>query len=93
MMSETPELLCVLIVDDHDSSREALEEGIAGQGYEVVAAATGEEALKQLESRPIDIVVTDLKLPDRSGMVKVLSSSIARPVALDSCALSIISNT
>ena len=65
--SKSPPLL-VLIVDDHENSREAMREVIERAGYRALVAADGEQAKDQLESEPVDVLVTDLRLPDISGM-------------------------
>jgi DNA-binding NtrC family response regulator len=58
----------ILIVDDEKIKRVTLADDLAAQGYEVVAAADGEEALKQLAASRFDVVVTDLKMPKLDGI-------------------------
>lgn len=58
----------VLIIDDDDDLRSFLENALDGEGYEVVSAATGEEGEALLEKKPVDVVLLDLKLPDKSGV-------------------------
>jgi two-component system KDP operon response regulator KdpE len=57
----------VLVVDDEPQILRALQTNLRGAGYEVLTAATGEEALAQAAMRPPDAVILDLVLPDRSG--------------------------
>ena len=57
----------VLIVDDDDAVRDALLDELSGS-YEVTAAASGLEALDLIARAPYDAVVSDLRMPDVSGL-------------------------
>jgi DNA-binding NtrC family response regulator len=58
----------ILVVDDERASRESLVDVLTDEGYEVVAAANGEEALKAIESSEFDLVITDLRMPGIDGV-------------------------
>ncbi len=58
----------ILVVDDEPQILRALTTNLRGAGYDVVRAATGEEALAAAAVRPPDAVVLDLVLPDLSGI-------------------------
>lgn len=58
----------VLVVDDEPQIRRALRTNLAARGYEVLLAATGEEALAAVAERHPDVVVLDLGLPGIDGM-------------------------
>lgn len=58
----------VLIIDDEAAIRESLQTLLELEGYGVETAASGEEGLSKLGSRPFDLVLLDLALPDRNGM-------------------------
>jgi two-component system KDP operon response regulator KdpE len=58
----------ILVVDDEPQILRALTTNLRGAGYEVVRAATAEEALALAATRPPDAVVLDLVLPDGSGV-------------------------
>ncbi len=58
----------VLIIDDEAAIRESLQTLLELEGYEVEAAASGEEGLARLGDRPFDLVLLDLALPDRNGL-------------------------
>ena len=58
----------ILLVDDHDATRETLTELVRDLGHQVQAAANQAEAVKCIEERRFDLVLTDLKLPDGSGL-------------------------
>ncbi len=65
-MPDTDKL--ILLVDDHDATRETLTEVIRDLGHKVLSAANREQALRLVDSRRFDLVLTDLKLPDGSGL-------------------------
>ncbi|MGB3480365.1 MAG: sigma-54 dependent transcriptional regulator [bacterium] len=58
----------VLIVDDTPDTLEVLQRNLVSQGYRVFTAPGGPEAIKILESAPIDLVITDFKMPKVSGL-------------------------
>jgi DNA-binding NtrC family response regulator len=64
----------VLVVDDEKNIRRTLEMVLSGEGYHVLEAASGEQALDVLgrPEQPVDLVILDLKLPGLSGL-EVLS--------------------
>ncbi|MGH9736657.1 MAG: sigma-54-dependent transcriptional regulator [Candidatus Acidiferrales bacterium] len=58
----------VLIVDDEGATRELCREVAVDTGLATRAASTTEEALEALEQYPIDIVITDLRVPEMGGL-------------------------
>jgi DNA-binding NtrC family response regulator len=58
----------ILVVDDESEIREGLEMLLAGEGYGVSIAETGESGLGKLEERPFDLLLLDVSLPDRNGI-------------------------
>src|SRR5690348_11533447 len=68
--------LSILIVDDEDATRELCRDIALEMGLDVHTASTTGEALEQLEQAPVDIVVTDLKVPQLGGieLLKRISS-------------------
>ncbi len=58
----------VLIIDDEAAIRESLETLLEMEGYTVQSAATADEGLTRIGSRPYDLVLLDLALPDRNGI-------------------------
>ncbi len=57
----------VLIVEDEISFSEALEFLLGKEGFSVVTAATGTEALRKFEQGGIDLILLDLMIPEISG--------------------------
>lgn len=58
----------ILVVDDEKSQREILEMILSGEGYDVTTASSGEAAMRFVESRRFDLVLTDLKMTGMSGL-------------------------
>ncbi len=69
----------ILIVEDRDSLRRMLEAALGQEGYDVAAAADGQSGIRLLAARPFDFVLTDLKLPDVSGLRVLEASRAAQP--------------
>ena len=58
----------VLVVDDERSMRELLSIVLKREGYDVVLAESGRSALAALERGPFDLLISDIKMPDMSGV-------------------------
>jgi response regulator RpfG family c-di-GMP phosphodiesterase len=58
----------ILIVDDETVILEILTDFLSMEGYQVRAVENGKEALEELSLRPYNLVITDLKMPDCSGI-------------------------
>jgi DNA-binding NtrC family response regulator len=58
----------VLVIDDEEIIREALEALLGAEGYGVTTAATAAEGIEALGRTRVDAVLLDLMLPDRSGL-------------------------
>jgi putative two-component system response regulator len=58
----------ILVADDMEHNRELLAAMLRGEGYRVVLAADGEEALDLLATGPIDLALLDVIMPGRTGM-------------------------
>jgi len=58
----------ILVVDDETTLRETLAEALEADGYRVVAAVDGREALEKFRSEQPDLVLLDLMLPELSGV-------------------------
>jgi two-component system, response regulator, stage 0 sporulation protein F len=58
----------ILIVDDEENARFGLSKLLAQEGYETESVANGFEALDVLRSRKIDLVISDLRMPEMNGL-------------------------
>jgi len=66
-VQRSPTGLRVLAVDDEEATRSLLRRILEDDGYQVVTARDGEEALEFLNARGFDLVIADLKMPRMSG--------------------------
>ena len=68
--------ITVLAVDDEPMMRSLLEKILTRDGYKIVTAEDGQEALKVLEEQPVSIVISDIKMPRLNGfdLLKVIKS-------------------
>lgn len=58
----------ILLVEDERRTLDLLTEFLKGQGYNVLAAENGKEALSLFSSIPVDGILLDIRLPDASGL-------------------------
>ena len=58
----------ILVVDDEEDILELVRYNLAREGYRVVCATTGEQALNKAGSEPFDLIVLDLMLPGIDGL-------------------------
>ena len=58
----------ILVVDDEKNIRRLIKSEFSQEGYEVVAARTGEEGLKVFDEQRFHVVLLDIKLPNMNGV-------------------------
>jgi CheY-like chemotaxis protein len=58
----------ILCVDDDPANLRLLENMLVPRGYEVVSAVNGEDALRKIKARTIDLVLLDLMMPEMDGL-------------------------
>ena len=58
----------ILIVEDEEMSLKALEHKLSKKGYTVYTATNGEEALKTAKTRGLDLIISDIMMPYKSGI-------------------------
>lgn len=78
-----PPVKRILVVDDDRGVRESLQAVLSGEGFRVLAAADGLQALSLAASAPPDLVLLDLNMPDQSGwdtFERITSQSPLLPV-------------
>jgi DNA-binding NtrC family response regulator len=67
----------ILIVDDEKHTREGLRDYLS-EDYDVYLAASADEAFNIMDSMPLDVVLTDLRMAGKSG-IKVIDKALALP--------------
>jgi DNA-binding NtrC family response regulator len=67
----------ILLVENEEGQRQLYEQELKEEGYLVIWARNGKEALKQLEESLCDLVVLDIVMPEMDG-IEVLSKIVSR---------------
>jgi DNA-binding response OmpR family regulator len=62
----------ILVVDDEKPLRDILKLTLSCEGYEVLTAADGNEAMELARSMPFDLVVTDIMMPGKDGIETII---------------------
>lgn len=68
MKKNNPEDITILVVDDEDEFKEVLREVFQMAGYACLTASNGLEALKILDRKNVDVLVTDIVMPGMDGI-------------------------
>lgn len=58
----------ILVVDDELLIRDLLYDFFSGQGWEIAVAENGEKALEILKQKKVDLVLSDIKMPEMDGL-------------------------
>ncbi len=58
----------ILVVDDEAIQRDIVKDILEDQGYEVIISGSGPDALERIKTSPIDVVLTDLRMPGMDGV-------------------------
>lgn len=58
----------IMIVEDEADIAQFIEDALSGEGYNVTKAKNGVDALDKLKMKPIDIVISDIQMPEMSGL-------------------------
>lgn len=77
----------VLIVDDFENTTWVIKNAIQNNNYEIFTASNGAEALTYFDNRPIDLLITDLNMPEVNGLeliqkVKAIPNYAHMPIIL-----------
>src|SRR5688572_18998290 len=62
----------ILVVDDNEDLRTTIGALLQADGFDVALAADGRAALAQHQARPVDVVLTDLFMPDKDGIETIV---------------------
>lgn len=69
----------VLVVEDDEAMRDLLRRMLERKGFAVETAPNGSEALKLFRERPVDVVITDMIMPEMSGFDLIRTMIADRP--------------
>ena len=73
-------MISILMVDDHEDTSRALKRLLVRMGYEVKLAHTVRHALDVARAHPFDLIISDIGLPDGSGLDLMRQLRAQRPV-------------
>jgi DNA-binding NtrC family response regulator len=62
----------ILIIDDEVQIREMLGQMLTREGYEVVHAPNGKEGMRVCRQQAIDLIITDIIMPEKDGIEMIL---------------------
>ena len=62
----------ILIIEAHVSIRTLLARVLEDAGYQVCEAATGRQGLERFHAQPVNLVITDLEMPEMHGLEAIL---------------------
>lgn len=68
IMQSTTKKLRILIVEDDENQRALYQEELADEGYDILTASDGREAIKIVQEDHPDLVVTDVNMPVMDGL-------------------------
>ncbi len=69
----------ILLVDDDDGLRTALRRALEHENYVVLEASNGRQAVERLEATSVDLVITDIIMPDSEGIELVMTLHRTQP--------------
>jgi two-component system chemotaxis response regulator CheY len=69
----------ILTVDDSSSVRQMVGFTLREAGYEVIEASDGKDALSKMTGKPINLVITDLNMPNMDG-IELIKSIRKNPI-------------
>ena len=84
-ISDTSEPARILVVDDAQTDRQLLELLLEAEGFFVLTAASGEEALTMIARQPPDLILLDVMMPDMDGYQlaeRIKSHTSAGPIPI-----------
>jgi CheY-like chemotaxis protein len=72
----------VLVIEDHDDTREVLDMLLRTEGYDVTLAVDGVEGVAKYRERPADIVLVDVFMPRKDGIAVIRDLGLEFPDAV-----------
>jgi response regulator RpfG family c-di-GMP phosphodiesterase len=81
-MTEASERRTLLVLDDEPRILSALCRSLRREGYELITSETVEEALRVLDARPVDAILSDQRMPGTSGLQFLEEAARRRPQAV-----------
>ena len=61
-------MITILLVEDDKNQRLLYEQELTLEGYEIITAIDGKDALKKVQEQPLDLIIMDINLPKMNGI-------------------------
>lgn len=71
----------ILVVDDEENARIALSKILTREGYDVASACNGYEALNYLREKEVELIITDINMPEMNGMAFLRELNHSHPAS------------
>jgi two-component system, chemotaxis family, response regulator PixH len=81
-------MVMILVVEDTASERELICSYLQAAGHQTIAAENGKQALTKIEQQIPDVIITDLVMPDMSGLElcrHIKKNALAKAVPIIAC--------
>ncbi len=72
----------VLVVDDEERILASLKRGLRREGYRLLTAQGPQQALRHLQDEPVDLIISDHRMPGMSGLELLSRAARLRPTAI-----------
>jgi len=85
MSAKQPKDIKVLLVDDEPDFRNLMAFSLKRREYQVLLASNGREAFNLMQSNPVDVVISDIRMPDGDGVElldRIRANNIETPIIL-----------
>ena len=72
-------MACILIIDDEPELLAIMRAALEKDGHEVFAARNGVDGLAQIGRIPVELVITDIMMPEKDGIETIIAMRRQRP--------------
>jgi CheY-like chemotaxis protein len=62
----------ILVIDDDEQVLDMLYESLTREGYDVLRASNGEQGLRRYRQEPVDLIITDIIMPEKEGIETII---------------------
>jgi DNA-binding NtrC family response regulator len=72
-------IIRIIVVDDDDIFLSLVQDTLEDSGYEIVLSGNCDQALKSIEEKPFDLMITDIRMPGLDGVELAQRARISNP--------------